>query len=127
MRQRIAALNDAVPNHAMKRRPGVAAVARKLDEMTDMIGRGFGQQLNDDRPHRRLDDRLLPFHLIECQRRLEECRPRWLDEQRRNQIQHVRTIHLRDDSPIIFHPRARARGGLQYRDNIWNRSSREAA
>jgi len=47
----------------VERRALVRAIARELDEVADMVRGGVGQQLDDKRPGRRLDDSLLVAQL----------------------------------------------------------------
>src|SRR5215831_12957148 len=77
LRQRIASLDDPHLDRAMERRPIVGALAGQLDEVADMIRRDVGQQLDDERALRRLDDGLLVCHLGCGERRLERRRCGW--------------------------------------------------
>ena len=71
LRQRIPALDDPQPDHAVKGRPVVGAVARQLHEVPDMIRREIGAQVDHELPFRRRDHRLLVGHLGGGERVLE--------------------------------------------------------
>ena len=71
LRQRIAALDDPQPDHAMERRPLVGPLARQLDEVADVVRREIRPQIDDERPGRRVNDRLLVGHLGRRQGGLE--------------------------------------------------------
>ena len=77
LRERIAALDDPQPDHPVKRRPLVGPLARQLDEVADVVRREIGPQVDDERPGRRVNDRLLVGHLGEGQGVLERRRS-WL-------------------------------------------------
>ncbi len=64
LRQRIAALDDALTNHAVEDGAVVAAVARGLDEVRDVIGRAIGEQVEHDRSRGRFDHRLLVAQFV---------------------------------------------------------------
>ncbi len=72
LRDRIAALDDAHRDHAMERRPVVGALARARDEVRDVVRRRVRQQVEHDRPVRRLEHGLLVLQLGRRQRRGEE-------------------------------------------------------
>ena len=52
-----------MPDHAMKHRPVVGALARQLDEVADVVRREIRPQVDDERPGGRVNDRLLVRHL----------------------------------------------------------------
>jgi len=68
--QRIAALHDPVANHAVEDRAVERLLARRLDEVADVIGRQVRTQVDHDRPQGRVEHRLLAGHLCNAQRRL---------------------------------------------------------
>ena len=73
--QRVAALDEPHPQGAVKRRLVERALASLCDEVADVIGRDLGQQLDDERAARGLDDGLLALHVGRRQGRGEQgCR-----------------------------------------------------
>jgi hypothetical protein len=59
LRQRIAALDDAHRDDAVKHRAVVGALRGERDEMPHVIRRRIREQVENNRPHARLEDGLL--------------------------------------------------------------------
>src|SRR5204863_8391037 len=68
LRERIAALDDAVRDHAVEDRSVVRALARTRDEMRHVIWRGIREQIEHDRSHARLQHGLLVLKLRRSER-----------------------------------------------------------
>ena len=75
LRQRIAALDDGEPDHAVEDRAVEGSLPGELDEVADVIRRKIRTQADDELAGGRRHDCLLSRHLRQRQRRLERpCR-----------------------------------------------------
>jgi hypothetical protein len=81
--QGIPALDDAVLDQPVERRPVVGAGAGPLDEVAHVVRGGLWQQLQDDLAEVRGDDGLLALHRVERERRRVERRGCRLSRARR--------------------------------------------
>jgi len=83
--ERVATLNDPVPDHAMKRGLPVGARPRQLDEMPNVIRRQVRSEIDDERAGRRVNDGLFVRHLRHAQQGPERNRGLLFQEQNNQQ------------------------------------------
>ena len=69
LRQRVAALHDPVPHHAVEDRAVVLPRLGQRDEQPDVVRCVLGQQVDDDGAEVRLEHALPAGHLLDRQRR----------------------------------------------------------
>jgi hypothetical protein len=101
LRDRVAALYHAELHGPVEGGSIVRAFARELDEQARMVRRRIPQQVDDENPFARFDDRLLALELRDRKRRDEELTGRRRSLERR---EHQDGNRLRGHGRILSDP-----------------------